>query len=149
MRVSYPAILVAAIADFLLAAGWFSLLAKPWVADLRMSTEEIAYYKAHMTPWPYVIAFLGNLILAYGLACVITPTGEARAHTTARGLRYGFGFGVMLATALVTELIFERHTATFMAIAAGYPFLGMIVMGAILGAWKGKQSAILAKTTGV
>ncbi len=148
MKLNYPAVLVAAIVHFALGAGWFTTFAKPWIADLRMTAEEIAYYQAHMTPWPYLIAFICNLILAYGLACVITRTGDPREHTLGRGLRYGFALGIMLAAALVTEQMFERHTVSFVAISAGYPLVGMIIMGAILGAWKGKRGADSVKAAG-
>ena len=86
MKLNYPAIVVAALVHYFLGAGWFTALAKPWIADLRLSAEEIAYYQTHMTPWPYVIAFICNLILAYGLACVVTRTGDPREHTVGRGL---------------------------------------------------------------
>ncbi len=147
MKLNYPAVIVAAIVDFALGAGWFTFFAKPWIADLRLSTEEIAYYQSHMTPQPYLIAFVCSLVMAYGLACVVTRTGDPREHTVGRGVRYGLGFGAVIAAAILTELMFEKHGARFIAIAAGYPFLGMIIMGTIIGAWRGKRSVQQAKAT--
>ncbi len=148
MKLHYPAIVVAAVVDWLLGAVWFTAFAKPWIADLRMTVEEIVYYRSHMTPWPYVIAFACSLVLAYGIACVVARSGSSEGPTAACGLRLGFAVGVVIFAAMLTELVFEHHTAAFIAIAAGYPLLGMTIMGAIVGAWKRKQTVEVGQKAG-
>ncbi len=140
MKLNYPAIVVAAVVHWLFAAVWFTAFKAPYLAGLRMTPQEIEYAQTHMTPWPYVIAFICALVLAYGLACIVTRTGDPREHTVGRGLRYGFGFGLAIAAAIVAGLVFEQRPTSFIAVAAGYPFVGMIIMGAILGAWRRKQA---------
>jgi hypothetical protein len=54
------------------------------------------------------------------------------------GLVLGFGLAF---TAMVTELVFEARSGQFLLIAGGYPVVGCVVMGAILGAWKPKGLA--------
>ena len=135
MRLNWVAVLVAAIVHFLLGAVWFTVFSNPWTAGLRMSQEELEAYKAHPNFWPYVIAFLCNLVLAFVIARVLA-IGET--HTLFRGIRIGILVGLATAVAMVTEMVFEMMGPTFMAISAGYPLVGCIIMGIILGAWKPK-----------
>jgi hypothetical protein len=127
MRLNWAAVLVAASVHFLLGAVWFTVFSNPWTAGLRMPQEELAAYKAHPNFWPYVIAFLCNLVLAIG-----------ESHTPLRGIRIGILVGLATAVAMVTEMVFEMMGPTFMAISAGYPLAGCIIMGIIIGAWKPK-----------
>ncbi len=148
MKLNYPAIVLAAVVDWVLGAVWFTAFAKPWIADLRLSAEEIAFYRSHMTPWPYVIAFGCSLVLAYGIACAVTRSGSPEGQTALRGLRLGLAVGAVIFAAMLTELVFERHTAVFIAIAAGYPLIGMTIMGTIVGAWRGRQKLEAGRSAG-
>jgi hypothetical protein len=60
-------------------------------------------------------------------------------QTLLRGIRAAvlLWFGLVLTT-YATEYIFEVRTLKLFAINAGFWLLGMILMGAIVGAWKKK-----------
>lgn len=133
MRVNWVAVLVAALAHWLLGAVWFTVFSKAWMAGLRMSQEELDAYRAHPNFWPYVIAFLCNLVLAFIIARLLAI---GNTHTLIRGIRIGILVGLAAAVAMVTEMAFEMMGQTFMVISAGYPLVGCTVMGIILGAWK-------------
>jgi len=138
MRINWAAVLVAAIVHFLLGAVWFMVFSKAWTAGLRMAPEELQAYMAHPNFWPYVVAFLCNLVLAYVIARVVAM-GES--HSLFRGVRVGILIGLATAVAMVTEMAFEMIGRTFMAISAGYPLVGCILMGIIIGAWKRRAKA--------
>jgi len=138
---NWLAILVAAIVHWLLGAVWFTAFAKPWTAGLRMPKEELDAAMAHPNFWPYVIALLCNLVLAFVIARLLA-IGET--HTLVRGVRIGILVGLAASVAMVTEMSFELMGQTFMVISAGYPLVGCILMGIILGAWKPKASADLS-----
>jgi Protein of unknown function (DUF1761) len=142
MRLNWVAILVAAIVHWLLGAVWFTAFSKAWTAGLRMPKEELDAAMAHPNFWPYVIAFLCNLVLAFVIARVLA-IGET--HTLVRGIRIGILVGLAAAVAMVTEMAFEMMGQTFMAISAGYPLVGCILMGIILGAWKPKAKVELGR----
>jgi len=135
MRLNWMAILVAAVTHWLLGAVWFTVFARTWMADLRMPEEQLQAYRAHPNFWPYVIAFLCSLVLAYVIARVLAGS---EWHNVFRGIRVGILVGLAAAAAMVTEMVFEMMGVSFMAIAAGYPLLGCILMAIILGAWKPK-----------
>jgi uncharacterized protein DUF1761 len=144
-RVNHLAIIIAAVVHFLLGAVWFTAFSAPWRAGLRMSPEEIQRYSSSPSPVPYILSFCCNVLIAYVLAWVITRTG---AQTLFRGLLIGLVLGVgIAAAAMATEMAFEMRDAKFIAISAGYPMTGMLLMGAIIGAWKKKPA--LAETAKV
>ncbi len=135
MRINWGAVGVSAVVYWLLQAAWFTVFSVPWQNGLRMSPEEISAYRAHPNFWPYVIAFLCNVILAFVIARVLALGG---VYTIIRGLRLGLLVGLVAAFAMITELVFEMRSQHFMLISAGCPLVGCTVMGIILGVWKPK-----------
>lgn len=136
MRLNWPAVLVAAIADWLLGAVWFTVFSKQWQAGLRMSPEELQAYTSHPNFWPYIIAFLCSALLAYVIARLIAG---APSHGLFRGITVGLLVGLAAAVAMVTEMVFEARLQSFILISAAYPLMGCVLMGVILGVWKHKS----------
>ena len=135
MRLNWAAIGVAGVADWLLGAVWFTVFANQWRSGLRMSPEELQQHMSHPNFWPYLIALLCSLLLAYVIARIVA---SSLTHGIFRGIATGILIGLATAVAMVTEMVFEVRTQSFILIAALYPLLGCILMGIIIGAWKGK-----------
>lgn len=138
VKINLVAVVVAAIVHFGLGAAWFTVFAKPWIAGLRMTEAEVRAASQTMSPMPYFVAFLCNLVIAYAIAWVLANIGEQNAL---RGIAVGSVLGFVAAAAMVTEFGFELRPGLFKLIAAGYPFVGSMVMGAIVGGWKKKANA--------
>jgi|SRR5271165_3862312 len=136
MRLNWPAILVAAIVHWLLGAVWFTVFSSAWTSGLRMAPDELQTYRAHPNFWPYLIALLCNFLLAYAIARLLSGS---ETQGLFRGIRVGLLVGMAIAVAMATELVFELRPRSFIVIAAGYPLLGCILMGIILGTWKPKM----------
>jgi hypothetical protein len=135
-KVNPLAVLVAAIVDWLAQAGWFTAFSNVYVAGLGLTPQQVDYDKAHQNGWPYVIALVANLVMALVIAKVIAWVGQWSAGGGARvGLVLGLGIAF---TAMATANVFEQRPLSFILISAGYPVLGCLIMGAILGAWKPK-----------
>ena len=137
-KINMTAVVVAAIVYFGLGAAWFTFFAKTWIAGLGMSDAQVKTAQQTMSPVPYFIAFICNLIAAYAVAWVLVRIGE---QNLLRGIGVGAVLGFVAAAAVITELGFEMRPSSFKLIAAGYPFVGTIVAGAIVGAWKKKAEA--------
>jgi hypothetical protein len=135
------AVLLAALVHFGLGAAWFTVFAKPFIAGLRMTEEQVRAASQNMSAGPYVIAFLCNVVIAYAIAWVLVRIGEQNAW---RGIAVGSVIGFVAAAAMLTEMAFELRPSSFNLVAAGYPFVGSIIMGAIVGAWKSKAKAQVA-----
>jgi Protein of unknown function (DUF1761) len=136
-KVNYPAVIVAAVAHFVLGSIWFTVLQKPWLASVGKTLGELR--RQGNATVAYTVAFGANLILAWVLARLMIATGRT---TVARGMELAallwLGF---TATTMATAFVFEARSLEAFAIIAGYPLVGMLLMGAILGAWKGKSAA--------
>ncbi len=52
-----------------------------------------------------------------------------------------------VATSTATNYVFEGRSMQIFAINAGYPLVGMLMMGAVVGGWKKKEKAVMANQT--
>jgi|SRR5579862_2232002 len=138
MRVNWVAILVAAVADWLLGAVWFAAFAGQWRAGLQMPQEEMQY-AAHPNFWPYLVALTCSFLMSYVIARVLAGTTTSNLW---RGINIGLLVGLLAAAAMTTEMVFEVRPRPFVLIAAGYPLAGCILMGIILGVWKRKGVSV-------
>lgn len=134
-KLNWIAILVAAIASFLFEALWFTLFMNPWLAGVGRTREWLM--SAPTTPaLQYLTAFLCSLIAATILTIAIHATGE---QTARRGILCAaliwLGF---VATSWAKEYLFEVRTLQIFAINAGYSLFDLMIIGAIIGAWKKK-----------
>jgi|SRR5580704_3856732 len=138
MRVNWAAIVLAGVVDWLLGAVWFTAFAKQWRAGLRMAPEELQAYMSHPNYWPYLIALLCSILMAYAIARLV---GHSQTHGLFRGITVGILVGLAAAVAMITEMVFEIRAGSFILISAAYPLLGCVLMGIIIGVWKPKQEA--------
>ena len=135
-KVNPLAVIVAAIVDWFVQAGWFTAFKPTYTAGLGLTPQQVAESDAHPDPWMFVTAFVANLVMALVIAKVISWVGQWSATRGARiGLVLGFGIAFC---AMATANVFEQRPLSFILISAGYPVLGCVIMGAILGAWKPK-----------
>ena len=133
LHVNFLAILVSAVAIFLLGGLWYSpvLFAKKWVALQGKSMEEMS---GGSHPSLYVQVFICGLVTAAAMAL-------AQAHmpnpSLAHGLIIGFlaWLGFAGATSYGTALFSFKPKALW-AIDTGFNLASFLLAGAILGAWQ-------------
>lgn len=142
-KVNWTAVIVASIVHFILAAIWFTVLTDQWLAGIGKTKESMMQQAGGEVFYPYVVAFLCNIVIARVLAQVILATSPN--PTALHGMRVAFyAWGGFVATTFLTEYVFELRSVTIWLITAGYPLFGMLIMGAILGAWQKKQPSTTA-----
>jgi hypothetical protein len=136
IRQNYVAILIAAIACFLVEAGWYSIFMQPWLDGIGRTRQWLMGPAAINPALQYATALISAALMATAISCVTQLTG---AQTALRGIRVAalLWFGFVLTT-WSTEYVFEVRPWSLLGINAGFWLLGMIVMGAIVGAWKKK-----------
>jgi len=130
--VNYLAVVVAALATFILGGLWYSpmLFGKVWMRVNNFSEEDLqTFSKARMFGWSFVF----SLIMALNLAMFLAgPTTNTTWGMTAGALA-GFGW-VAMAIAIVG--LFENKSWAYILINGGYMTLAFVIMGAIIGAWR-------------
>ena len=135
LDVNWLAIIVAAVVAFAIGALWYSptLFGRQWMAAHGHTPEKLAAMRASMAK-TYTFSFITYLIMAMVIALLMGLTGGT---TMIQGIVLavlawlGFGFTI----GLNTNLYSDKPAAAFM-IDAGYQLVHVIVMGAIIGAWR-------------
>ncbi len=140
-RLNWVAILVAAIASFIFEALWYSVFMNQWLAGIGRTREWLV--STGLNPSiQYATAILCSIIVAAVLTICIQASGE---QTARRGIICGaviwFGF---IATGWAKEYIFEVRTLQIYVINTGYALIDLMLIGAIVGAWKKKSTAALS-----
>ncbi|HTZ31839.1 MAG TPA: DUF1761 domain-containing protein [Methylomirabilota bacterium] len=136
MKTNYAAVVVSAIAYWLLGAVWYGVLfSKPWMALENMSMEQA---KSMNPVLPYVITFVLNLLIAYSLAQIcIWRNADTLGRGASVGVLLWIGF---VGPITFTTYMYEMRPRTLYAINEFYPLAGMVLMGAIIGAWTKKAA---------
>jgi hypothetical protein len=136
VRQNYLAVLVAAIANFLLEAGWYSYFMQTWLNGIGRTREWLMSSTAYNPALQYGTALVSSALMATAISCVTQLTGR---QTWWRGMQTGallwLGFNV---TVFSTAYVFEVRPLSLLGVDSGFWLLGMMLMGAIVGAWKKK-----------
>lgn len=135
IRQNYLAITLAAIACFLLEAGWYSMFMLPWLNGIGRSREWLLDTGVNPA-LQYGAALLSAALIAAVISGFTQYTGT---QTALRGIKVATGMwlgGVLPIVA--TECVFELRTYQLFILNVGFWLVAMIVMGAIVGGWKKK-----------
>jgi hypothetical protein len=136
MKTNYAAVVVAAIAYWMLGAVWYGVLfSKPWMELEHMSMEQA---KSMNPVLPYVITLLLNLVIAYVMAQICV---WRNANSVGRGAAVGVLLWVGIVGPITfTTYMYEMRPHLLFAINEFYPLAGLVLMGSILGAWTKKTA---------
>jgi len=133
MPVNYLAVLVAAVAIFMLGGLWYSplMFAKRWVALQGRSVEQMS---GGASPALYAQVFLCGLVTSYVIALALS-------HFHGPGVHPGFMVGTLAwvgfagATSYGTALFSFKPKALW-AIDTGFNLVSFLLAGGILAVWR-------------
>jgi hypothetical protein len=131
--INHVAVWVAGIVQFMLGAGWYTLLGPAWMAGIGKTKEQLAAEHGN-SPMPYILALVAALVIAYALAWLLPRLGT---QTAGGGAKAGALLGLaLIGTTLAQNYGFEARSASLWLINTGYMVVGMAIMGAIVGHWR-------------
>lgn len=126
-RISFPAVLVAALANFLLGWGWYAAFGEAWRRALKKKAEELP---GPNDPIPYAVAAAGSLLSAGALAVLLD---YARCDSVLFGIFLGASAGLCYAVASTAQHYARGGwSVQLFAIDCGVDLLGFTLMGTIL-----------------
>jgi hypothetical protein len=136
MKTNYAAVAVSAVAYWILGGIWYGVLfSKPWMALENISMEQA---KSMNPVLPYVITMILNVLIAYSLAQICI---WRNANTIGRGASVGVLLWIgFVGPITFTTYMYEMRPKELFAINEFYPLAGMVMMGAIIGAWTKKSA---------
>jgi hypothetical protein len=134
--VNYLAILIAAVAGWLVGALWYMALGRFWVAALGMTAESMEARKKEPGFFlPFIYALAANVIMGWVLAGILAHLGPGQV-TVKNGIISGAfcWLGFVFTTILVNNS-FARRDARLLWIDGGHWLAVLAVIGAIIGAF--------------
>lgn len=135
-QINYLAVVVAALAAFLIGGIWYSaLFANAWTKAQGWTDEQVAAMKAKMSP----PKFFGGMIIAYLVLAFAITVLELKINVQTLSGGAWLGATVWLAVAAVN---FTHHLASGKVMAAylidtACELIYLPIMGAIIGVWHG------------
>jgi Protein of unknown function (DUF1761) len=129
-EINYLAVLVAAAAAFVASAVWYIALGK----ELAKVTAAFAEAQQQRQPWKLLVVLAEHLVIAAVLAYLIGRMGPV-------GLPGAAAIGALLwlglaATQWVGAMVWEKTPWQLAAIHAGDWLVKLILIAAIVGAWR-------------
>lgn len=123
-------ILISAFLMFVLGGLWYSpmLFAKTWSRESGTPEEHSTDPKAHLRF--FIILFVLLAVAAAVIDCVLADWAPGRGFS--HGLSVGFIAGVLAATVIGMDTLFERKRLTLFLINAGYYLIAFTLTGVIL-----------------
>jgi hypothetical protein len=132
--INYLAVLVAAVACWLAGAVWYMVLAKPWMAAVGTTPEQMQECKKRPGAFlPFVFAFLAAVIIAWILAGILGHLGPGQV-TLRNGIISGlFCWGGFVFTTMLVNNSFAMRSPMLLLIDGGYWLVVLVLSGAIVG----------------
>ena len=134
-HVNWLAVLVAAVAYFMLGALWYSkaLFGTKWAQLLKldMSNPDLKKGMGGMM----ISTFVLILVTCFGLATLIVKVGFAQE--VGFGIKLGLLTGLAFATTAVSiNYVYERKPTNLYLISNGYHVVGHVIAATILVVWR-------------
>jgi hypothetical protein len=136
MKTNYVAVVVSAVAYWILGAVWFAVLfGRRWMVLEGMTQQQAQSMSMAV---PYAVSFALDLLMAFVLAQLCS---WRNATTAGRGAAVGVLLWIGIVGPIVyTTYMYEMRSKELFAINEFYPLVGLCLMGVILGAWKRKAA---------
>lgn len=139
--INWLAVLVAGISAFMLGGVWYSpaLLGRAWMKENNLTLEMVQRgNKARIFGWSFLLTLViaANLAMFLGEPAASCPEGCVYKVDLASGAAAGLLTGIWVFSFLAIIALFEHRSARYIFINGGYCVLALILMGAIIGAWR-------------
>ena len=134
-QINWLAVIVAAVATFLLGGAWYSaLFQKPWIKAQNLSEEQMAKMKADMNP----AKFFGGMVVAYLVLAVVVAilVTSFDIRSAASGALLGLLIWVAVAAVQMTGHLASNKSIAAFLIDTLFQLIYLVGMGAILAAWR-------------
>ncbi len=135
VRQNYLAILAAALVCFLFEAGWYSLFLDVWLKGIGHDRAWLEHTGVN-PPLQFGAALLAEALIAASISWITQLTGPQTALRSIK-IAAALWLGLVLPMIALGDAFAVNSYASF-AVNSGFWLIGMVLMGAIVGAWKKK-----------
>jgi hypothetical protein len=128
--INYLAIVIAALSSFGFGALYYMSLAKPWMASIGKTEEDL---KANSSKTPFIVTIVAELVMAWVLAGALGHLGPGQVSLR-NGMITGFilwaGFVI---TTLAVNHAYEGAKRTRTLIDGGHWLGVLLIQGLVIG----------------
>lgn len=132
--IDYWAVFLAAIAGYLVGALWYWALRNPWMAAHGLTEALLKGKDQKPSPFPYVLAFVANLVMAWVLAGLIGHLGIGQVTLKNGVISAAFVWFGFVITTLAVNYSFAMRKPVLIAIDGGHWLVVLLLMGSVIGA---------------
>ena len=129
---NYLAILAAAIGAFVFGSAYYGILGRSWMAALGVADGEAG---PRMSPTPFIVAFLAELVMAWVLAGVLGHLGPGQVTPKNGAISALFLWVGFVVTTIAVNNSFGRRKLALTIIDSGHWLGVLVVAGLIIGAF--------------
>jgi uncharacterized protein DUF1761 len=132
---NYVAVVVAAIGAFAFGAAYYGILGKSWMAALGKTQAELKGPDGKMSPFPFILSFVAELVMAWALAGVLGHLGPGQVTVTNGAISAFFLWVGFVVTTIAVNNAYARRKLALTAIDSLHWLGVLIVQGLIIGAF--------------
>jgi hypothetical protein len=138
--INYLAVIVAALAGWVVGAAWYMGLAKHWIdahgKTLDQVKREGEARKGTPAAWlPFVLALVAEFIMAWVLAGLLGHLGSGQTTISNGIVSAAFVWLGFVATTIAVNNMFSFRRPKLSVIDGAHWLVVLVVMGAIIGAF--------------
>lgn len=128
------AVLAAAIASYVFGSLYYMALAQPWTAAQGWSAEQAAERRAKAGLFPFVLAFVCQVLTAWTLAGVVGHLGPGQVTLRNGAISSLFLWAGLALPMLAANYAFAGRRLRLIVIDAAHWLGVLVVQGAVIGA---------------
>jgi uncharacterized protein DUF1761 len=133
--INYGAVLVGAVAAWLVSAAWYMSLGRIWTAAVGKTPEQTAAERTKPSAYlPFVYVFVADLIIAWMLAGLLGHLGSGQVNLQNGLVSAAFCWFGFILTTMVANYTFAGRDTRLLLIDAANWLLVLVVIGAVVGA---------------
>ena len=138
-KIYYPAVLVAAVIQFVIGAGWYTAFQGPWMSATGVTMEMAEHMTGGQIAMMYGGSFVAFALVYYVMAHFV---GYMKATTAKAGAQTAFWAWLgYVATSLFVNGVYTLKPFSLWLMDGGYWLISMVIGGILLAVWRKKEAA--------
>ena len=136
-KINHLAVWILVVVYFLIGWSWYAILGEKW---LNLHARTMTDIERTHNVSAYLLAFVASIFVNYTLAWLISRLNATNAVAALKvALVCWFAFLFVEYATICVFSAFETNPWPLVFIDMGRPFVGFVVSGLVLGAWRRRE----------
>ena len=136
-KINHLAVWILVVVYFLIGWGWYAILGEKW---LNLHARTMTDIERTHNVSAYLLAFVAAIFVNYALAWLVSRVNAVNAIAGLKvALVCWFAFLFVEYATICVFSAFETNPWPLVFIDMGRPFVGFVISGIVLGAWRKRE----------